>query len=333
MLEKSFQLSLNHESAIPKYLQLINGVNEAIAKNILHKGDMLPSVNSVCYDLHLSRDTVFKAYNMLKKQGVIESVPKKGYFVTNETRKVLLLLDTFKAYKEVLYHAFVKNVPDNVIVDVQFHHYHIGNFKTIINNSMWKYYRYIIMPFDNDEVPISLAKISNNELLLIDWNVHASSMNNFVFQDFGKAFFSALDTAIERFRNYKKLVFIYPIFTDHPVETIKYFKEFCLKNKFHYQIIKDTETFSLKKGEAYISVSDRILGNFLEQCWKRGIEPGKDVGFLSYNETPMKKFIYKGIAVISTDFEELGRKAAEFVSTGKKIQHYVPTKVILRDSL
>ena len=80
-------------------------------------------------------------------------------------------------------------------------------------------------------------------------------------------------------------------------------------------------------------MSDRVLGNFLEQCRDKNIEPGVDVGFLSYNETPMKKFIYKGITVVSTDFKEIGTKAAEFVTENKEIQHYVPITLIRRESL
>ena len=105
----------------------------------------MPSVNRICKINQLSRDTVFKAYSILKENGVIESVPNKGYYVANETKKVLLLLDTFKAYKEVLYHSFINNLPENIITDVQFHHYNIDNFKTIINNSIGKYYKYIVM--------------------------------------------------------------------------------------------------------------------------------------------------------------------------------------------
>ena len=47
----------------------------------------------------------------------------------------------------------------------------------------------------------------------------------------------------------------------------------------------------------------------------------------------MKKFIYKGISVISTDFKEMGTKAAQFVIKEKPMQYYVPVKLILRDSL
>ena len=80
-------------------------------------------------------------------------------------------------------------------------------------------------------------------------------------------------------------------------------------------------------------VPDFFLGQFLEQCQEKNLEPGKDVGFLSYNETPMKKFIYKGISVVSTDFKALGLKAAEFITKGETMQQYVTTELILRQSL
>jgi hypothetical protein len=47
----------------------------------------------------------------------------------------------------------------------------------------------------------------------------------------------------------------------------------------------------------------------------------------------MKKFIYKGISVVSTDFKELGTKAAEFITNDKPMQHCVSTNLILRESL
>ncbi len=332
-MENKFTFNINHESDIPKYQQLINSINNAISENILAKGEQLPSVNSICKDYQLSRDTVFKAYSILKEQKLIDSVPNKGYFVLGETRKVLLVLDTFKAYKEVLYHSFVNNISDNIIVDVQFHHYNIDNFKTIINNSVGKYFKYIVMTFDNKEVSPCLSIISNDKLLLIDWNIHSKAKNNYVFQDFGKSFYEAMKEGISLFNKYKEINFIYPTFTNHPKETLTYFKKFCTDFNFNYKIITNPKEFTIKKNIAYISVSDRILGNFLEQCREKNLEPGKDVGFLSYNETPMKKFIYKGISVITTDFEELGKKAAEFIIKDEPMQYYIPTKLILRDSL
>ena len=324
---------MNHQSDIPKYQQLVNSINDAIGKHLLKKGDVLPSVNSICKENNLSRDTVFKAYSILKDQRVIESVPNKGYYVAGETRKVLLVLDTFKAYKEVLYHSFVNNLPDNIITDVQFHHYNIDNFKTIINNSIGKYYKYVVMNFDDKEVTTALANIPNDKLLLIDWNVHSKPKNNYVFQDFGKAFYNSLLGAVESFKKYKAIHFVYPNFTHHPIETVAFFEKYCTDFNFNYKIITNPKEFNIQIDTAYISVSDRILGQFLEQCQEKNLEPGKEVGFLSYNETPMKKFIYKGISVVSSDFKELGDKSAEFITKDEPIQVYIPTSLTIRESL
>jgi DNA-binding transcriptional regulator YhcF (GntR family) len=333
MSSSNFVIHINHESEIPKYQQLIDCITNAIAKNNLKKGDALPSVNSICTTNNLSRDTVFKAYSILKEQRFIDSVPNKGYYVAGETRKVLLILDTLKAYKEVLYHSFINNLSENIITDVQFHHYNIDNFKNIIYNSIGKYYKYVVMNFDNKEIASVLSNISHEKLLLIDWNINAKAKNNYVFQDFGKAFYESLTSAINLLRKYQEVVFIYPMFTNHPIETVTFFEKFCKDFKLNYKVIKNHKNFSIEKNKAYISVSDRMLGVVLEQCKEKGFEPGNDIGILSYNDTPMKKFIYKGISVITTDFAELGRKGAEFVTSEKSVRHYVPTTFISRESL
>jgi len=63
------------------------------------------------------------------------------------------------------------------------------------------------------------------------------------------------------------------------------------------------------------------------------LEPGQDVGVISYNETPMKKYVKDGISVISTDFELMGQKAAEFVTSSEPVQFKVPTFLKIRSSL
>jgi DNA-binding transcriptional regulator YhcF (GntR family) len=333
MIKKNFEFTILPKSDTPKYQQLVNAINDAIAEQLILKGELLPSVNSICKENNLSKDTVFKAYSILKNQGVIESVPNKGYYVVGETRKILLVLDTFKAYKEVLYHSFINNLPNNCIVDVQFHHYHLDNFKNIINSSIGKYYKYVVMDFNHNESTFLRSAITNDKLLLIDWNTNATAANNYVFQDFGKSFYEALRGAVESFRKYKEIHFVYPNYTNHPIETVEFFEKYCKDFQIKYQIITNPKEFKIKKNIAFISVSDRFLGQFLEQCQEENLELGKDVGFLSYNETPMKKFIYKGISVVSTDFKALGLKAAEFITKGETMQHYVPTQLILRQSL
>lgn len=160
---------------------------------------------------------------------------------------MLLVLDTFKAYKEVLYHSVVNNLPDNVIIDVQFHHYNIDVFKTIINNGIGKYYKYVVMNFDHRDIAPALLAIASDKLLLIDWNIQADKAQNYVFQDFGKAFYESLTEAVDLFKKYKKIQFVYPDFTNHPWETVEFFKKFCADFGFEYDLITDPKKFNIEK--------------------------------------------------------------------------------------
>lgn len=330
---KLFKFQLNAGDNVPKFRQLIDSVNHAIAEDCLSVGYQLPSVNQVCREYHLSRDTVFKAYSILKEQGVIESVPNKGYFVAREVRKVFLFLDTFKAYKEVLYDSFNKNLPSNILADVHFHHYNIDVFRRQIEESIGKYSKYVIMPFNSPEVLKILSLIPSEKLLVIDWNINTMPGWNVLYQDFGQSVYDGLVQVKDLIKKYKTAVFLYPDYTNHPEEAVKYFKKFCKKYKIKYKLVTSPSLFDVRKGEMYFSVSDRMLGKFLEQCREKKFEPGVDTGIISYNETPMKKFIYKGITVISTDFKLMGQKAAEFVTGDNHMEFLVPTRVTIRESL
>lgn len=326
-------INLSDNPAKLKYLQIVDFVNDGIARNKLQAGEKLPSVNQICDKYNVSRDTVFKAYTFLKKQGVVDSVPNKGYFIAKAIKKTFLFLDTFKAYKEILYDSFNKNLPKNIFADLHFHHYNINVFKREIERSLGRYTKYVVMPFKHSEMESVLSMIPEEKLLLIDFNVHAKSTNNLLFQDFGSAVYSGLKTVLPLINKYKHFQFIYPEYTDHPYDSVIHFDKFCKDYNISHSVLTDSSSFNVEAGTTYFSVSDRMLGRFLEQCRSKNLEPGKDTGIISYNDTPMKKFIYKGITVISTDFYEMGKKAAEFVINNDKMRYCVPTKVHIRESL
>jgi len=329
----TIKFTVDKNSNVLKFQQLVDAIMNSISQNELKQGDMLPSVNQIMKECQLSRDTVFKAYAELKKRGVVESVPNRGYFVTKKITKVFLFLDTFKAYKEVLYHSFLKNLPKNISVDLHFHHYNIGVFEKIINESLGKYSKYIVMNFDHQKVPKIIDKIPNDQLLIIDWNIHSAEEKSTVFQNFGESVFNCLSRNLDVICKYQEFTFFYPSFTYHPKVAVDHFKKFCTENNIQHNVIFDYEEFKIKKGGLYFLVSDRTLANFLDQCSKLGYEPGKEVGVISYNETPMKKYVKNGITVISTDFELMGQKAAEFVSSGKSVHFEVPTRIKIRPSI
>lgn len=330
---KKLQLNIDNTSSTLKFQQLVDAIIDAISQNQLTQGEMLPSVNQIMKDAQLSRDTVFKAYAELKRRGIVESVPNRGYFVTRKITKVFLFLDTFKAYKEVLYHSFLKYLPKGVSVDLHFHHYNIGLFEKIVDESLGKYSKYIIMNFDNKKVSKIISKIPHEQLLVIDWKIHAPENTSAVYQDFGASLYRCFSKNIEAIKKYREFVFYYPTFTYHPKEAVESFEQFCSDNHIAHTVVYQHEQFKIKPGTLYFLVSDRTLANFLDQCAENGFEPGKEVGVISYNETPMKKYVKNGITVVSTNFELMGQKAAEFVSSGTPMTFEVPTQLKIRSSL
>ena len=63
------------------------------------------------------------------------------------------------------------------------------------------------------------------------------------------------------------------------------------------------------------------------------LKVGKDVGVISYNESPMKKIILNGITTISTDFEMMGMKAAQLIIEKSTAHMPIPFSLTLRPSL
>ena len=106
-----FVFKLDEGSSQTKLQQLIHAVSEAINLGILKEGDFLPSVNQMNKESGLSRDTIFKAYTILKQRTIISSTPTKGYFVASESFRVFVLLDDFSAFKEQLYKSLRANPP------------------------------------------------------------------------------------------------------------------------------------------------------------------------------------------------------------------------------
>lgn len=322
-----------NSNSIPKYKRIVNAFKESIAANAHKSGDSIPSINEFSKDYKISRDTVYKAYTLLKEEGLIKSTPNKGYYISGSSKKVLLLISTFKAYKEVFYHSFVSCLPDNVTVDLQFHHHNVKNFKSMLNVDNGKYYKYVVMGFDHPEVKKALSKIDNKRLLLIDWKADFKDVNNYVFQDFGTSFRDCLEEALPRFKKYEKLVFVYPAFTHHPYESVSSFKQFAESHALKHEVYDKSDDLTIEKNVAYITVNDRMLYKLLRSSRSKNFELGKDVGVLSYNDTPLKEFTYKGISVISVDFAEFGANAAAFVTSPEPVKKYLKTKLILRDSL
>ena len=317
-----------------KIQQLVHSVTEAISNGALKEGDALPSVNQLSSQSGFSRDTVFKAYSILKKRAVIESAPTKGYFVANETYKVFMLLDDFSAFKEQLYQSFRKNLPESYSVDLLFHHYNEEVFNQLIQNSLGRYSMYIVMNIDHRTISPVLDKIDPNKLLVLDMGNPSGRNRNYLVQDFNRAVLQCLEEGGPQIRKYNELIMVYSEKdTPHPAESVTAVKQFCENHQITFRKINRVNAVPLKRGQAWFVIRDADLVEVIKKCRANKLKLGQDVGVLSYNDSPMKQIVGGGISVISTDFEKMGESAAEFVKNKQPIEKVLPTLLTLRESL
>jgi DNA-binding LacI/PurR family transcriptional regulator len=70
------------------------------------------------------------------------------------------------------------------------------------------------------------------------------------------------------------------------------------------------------KKDAYIIIEENDLVSLVKQVRDKNLEIGKDIGVISYNDTPLKDLL--GITVISTDFKAMGETVAYMIQSRKK---------------
>lgn len=327
-------MKVNFTHSRSKIKALSDAYSEAIMNNELLVGDNLPSINEASATYKVSRDTVFKAYGELKKRGLIDSNPMKGYFVKGEVNHVLLLLDTYSPFKQTLYNQFVSFLPEGYKVDLIFHQYNSRLFDTIIRESIGRYSMYVVMNFSNTQFSESLKEIPRDRLLLLDFGDFDKSSFSYICQDFDEALYQCLLTCNERLKKYKKLCFVFPENLSHPSCSIDSFTRFCIDEQFSYEVIRRNEDWKgVEKGTLYLCIQTEDMVKIIKGADVAGLSIGVDIGLIAYNENPILEVIKNGITSISIDFGLLGEKSAKYVVDKELIQEYLPTKLTLRNSV
>lgn len=333
-VQHSFKMDLNFSHSTSKIKTLADAISIAVMQGELKSGDNLASINEASVNYGVSRDTVFKAYKILKERGVIDSNPMKGYFVSGEVNHVLLLLDTYSSFKQNLYHRFAAQLPENYKVDLIFHQYNERLFETLLHESIGRYSMYVVMNFSNEHFSETLRLIPSGKLLLLDFGNFEKAGYSYICQDFNDAFYRCLEKGKQAFQKYRKLTFVFPEEVCHPVSAIDSFIQFCNDSSFEYEIIrKESEWEGVDKGTAYLCIIAEDLVKIIKDADSCGLQLGKDIGLVAYNNEPVLEVIKNGISTISVDFGLMGEMAAEYVLSKRKIQTYLPTEFTLRGSL
>lgn len=329
-------IQFNPDSPVPKYRQIIDSVYQAVDRKLLKKGDKIPSINQVCADFDLSRDTVMLAFNELKAKGVIFSHPGKGYYVaSNEVQveeRIFLLFDELNSFKEDLYNSFVSNLNSKASVDIYFHHFNYQVFKNLILESAGNYTSYVIMPATFDNVGHLVQKLPRDRVYILDRLKQELLDFPVIYQDFEQDVYDALRMAVDKLKKYRTLVFVNPGGKE-PMERVYGFKRFCQQYQFDFRVVRSLADWTPGLYEAYFVPSDRTLVELVKLAMENQFELGEKFGIVSFNDSMLKEVVAGGITTISTDFVEMGRKLSEMVLHHRHSQVRNPSRIVFRSSL
>lgn len=319
--------------------QIVRNISMEIDKGIYGFGFKLPSITVFSRQHSVSRDTVERAYRQLILEGYIRAEQARGHFVTGKKDArltVLFIFNNINSYKKNIYYSFLETLGDHAKVDIQVHHYNPVLFREIIEKNLGKYHYYVVMPhFLKGSNPLEylevMQKIPTGQLLLLDKNLSGFDGHMSVYQNFRQDVFNALNSGKELLKKYKSIGFVFSEPTKHPTDILVGAQEFCTENDMGFQIIDKMDKLKLQKHTVYILATEDDLALLIKKVRKSNLVLGKDIGIISFNETVFKELL--DITVITTDFEQMGRKAAELILGHKYLQVKNPFKMIKRNSL
>jgi len=327
-------------SSTPKYLQLAHSILNAIENGKIQKNILLPSLNELTYNLEISRETADKGYKYLQSMGVLDAIPGKGHFVTTtevkQELKICLMINKISDEKRVFYDALVAELGMDIPIDFYIYNSDFLLFKKLLSRKS-DYSHYLIMPhfLENSEKATSLINsIDKDKLILLDKQLKGiKGKYGAVYENFKQDIYTALEKALAPLSKYHTLKLVFPEKSYFPEDIVQGFNLFCLQYAFERETIDSIADRSLSKGEVYICLTENSLIELLEKAEETDLKVGKDIGVISYNESPMKRIILDGITTISTDYKQMGTAAANMIKSGYRDSVELPFTLNLRPSL
>jgi DNA-binding transcriptional regulator YhcF (GntR family) len=342
-------IKINENSRVPKYKQIVDSIIQNITDGKLKIDQKIPSINSFSEEFYLSRDTVEKAYSILKERKIITAIRGKGFYIT-ETKlvskiNILFLMNKLSTYKMQVHNSFVNSLGVNSRTDLQIYHCDESLFLDLLDKNKLAYDYYVIMPHFKtidlkhvsytDDVLKAINEIPREKLVILD-NIKLETGGDFIaiYQDFENDIYDALKQCLGQIKKYKKIMLIYPDKSVYPFprRILHGFKKFCSEYDLDFEVLNEIyEDMILKKGDLFITIEESDLVSLVKQVRENEYKLGSEIGVISYNDTPLKELL--GITVISTDFKIMGETAANMILNKKKGKIKVPFNFINRESL
>lgn len=289
----------------------------------------------------MSKRTVERAYDLLKEKKVIESTKGKGSYISDteidRQLNVFLLFNKLSTHKKLIYDAFTEELGPDVPIDFFVYHNDFRLFKNILLNHAHGYTHYVVIAhfFEGGQRAMDLINtLPKHKLVVMDKLIDGlTGRYSAVYQDFENDLHQSLTEALPLLRKYTTLNILFPANSYHPEAILNGFYRFCAGYGFGARVLHDIDKVAIEPGNAFINLREEDLVMLIKRIKDTALRVGEEVGILSYNETLVKELLLDGITVISTDFEQMGRTAAQLVQGNTIRQVRNPFRLIVRRSL
>lgn len=336
-------IRINKQDNTPLYRQICQQVRQLIRDGQLQPGQLLPSLNQLAIMLAISRETTKKAYNQLLREGLLIAQQGKGIFVAGrretDKKEILLILDKQSVYNQILVQAFQDTLQDSVHITILLHSQNLDVLDYYLNQHLDRYDYYVISPhFPLDarsqaRAAKLLRRIPNRKLIMVDnWIQDVPGNYGVVYQDFRQDAYAGLSEGkADIGKRIKVMVLPQSLYGQIILESVY---DFARENGVEVSV-SGTVPEHLEKGDVVLVLNSQLdsgLALLARRIGELGLQPGRDVRIIAYNEFPLNEVVLGGLTTLSTDFPAMGRTAAEMVRSGILHKVHNPFHLVRRST-
>lgn len=321
------KIKIDQESQIPVYKQIVGQVEQLVRCGEYTDGYQLPSMNELSMLLDISKETVKKAYSILRNKGYIDAKQGKGFYVsttgTADKLHILVLFDKLSNYKRVLFDSFAEEIGDAAEITIRLHNQNVDLLEYYVDENLDLFDYYVITPhFPLDaetqkRVLKILTRIPNRKLIMVDHWMEALPGNyGAVYQDFDNDAYEGLSYGLKKLKNYSKLNVVTLPSSLYYSSVSGAVERFCRDNEIAVEFHTKITPGIIREKEVYLilnSQHDLGLIELVRRAREMNLRVGRDISIISYNESPINEIILNGLTTISTDFRQMGVLVARMI--------------------
>ena len=325
------------------YKQIVEQVERGVRDGSLTPGEQLPSMNVLADRHRISRETVKKAYGILVDRGIVEPRHGKGFYVKDISRsgarfRILVIFDKFSVYKQIAFDAFKETLPPATEITILSHDQNPDLLDYFLDTHLDNFDYYCIAPhFHTDEATQKravkiLERVPVRKLILVD-HLQPGLRGNFgaIYQDFENDIYEGLsgNFANSAARRLRVITLPMSMYGDKIRIGIQ---RFAGEHDIPVEFMTSTPD-AIEPGDVFLVLNSQLdagLVGLAKKIQESGLEIGKGVFIISYNEFPMNELILGGLTTVSTDFPAIGRTAARMIESRKMSKVHNPFLMIRR---